>query len=81
MRKWCKRVSHALEGMCVLENGDDAFAPWTRKRVQRLALSVACGTNKRAYLIQVSDQRGTRLLYVSVIQRPTRGWPVSVSRP
>ena len=35
---------------------------------EHLVLSVACGTNARAYLVQVSDQRGTCL-----VERPAKG--------
>ena len=39
----------------------------TSQRVQRLLLSVVRGTNTKAYLIEVSDQRGT-----CRVERPAR---------
>ena len=33
-----------------------------------------CGAKTRAYLVQVSDQRGTCL-----VEKPAKGWPLSVT--
>ena len=56
---------HAFEGMCVQEKGDDAFPPDFAARTALSSVGGLCDyccCNTRAYLIQVSDQRGTCLL-------------------
>ena len=61
-----KRVSHAFEGMCVWEKEDDAFAS---RSCTLFSSNVACvELNTRAYLVQVSDQRGTCL-----VENPAKG--------
>ena len=57
-----KRASHAFEGMCVYEKGVDVFASRNVNAVQ--FVRGVCGTNTRAYLVQVSDQRGTCLVEI-----------------
>ena len=53
IRKWYKRVSRAFEGMCVQKKGMRHFIfSLDSRRVEHLVLSVACGTNTRAYLIE-----------------------------
>ena len=52
-----KRVSHAAEGMRVLEQEDDAFATGTSNTFCVSYKSVASGANARADLMQLSNQR------------------------
>ena len=66
---------HAFEGMCVYEKGDDAFASRFSNAIG--SKSVGVWTNTRAYLVQVSGQRGTCLVEIPA----KKGWPVSVTAP